>query len=56
MHTRASLEDLKKALFSIRRKDIIEAIDEDIVKRANKQSIPSPAFRTVRFPKLQLHT
>ncbi|WAQ94954.1 hypothetical protein MAR_007425 [Mya arenaria] len=52
MHTRASLEDLKKALLSIRRKDIIDLIEEDIMRRASKPNIPSPAFRTVRFPKL----
>ncbi|KAL4221914.1 hypothetical protein ACF0H5_017966 [Mactra antiquata] len=56
MHTRASVEDLKKALTSIRRKDIVEAIEEELTKRANKPSIPSPAFRTVRFPKLQAHS
>ncbi|XP_053373052.1 uncharacterized protein LOC123530850 [Mercenaria mercenaria] len=56
MHTRASVEDLKKALLSIKRKDIVEAIDEDIVRQANKPNIPSPAFRTIRFPKLKVHT
>lgn len=56
MHTRASVEDLKKALQSVRRKDVIEAIDEELTKIANKPNIPSPAFRTVRFPKLQVHS
>ena len=52
MHTRASVEDLKRALLAVRRKDIVDLVEEDITRRANKPSIPSPAFRTVRFPKL----
>lgn len=54
MHTRASVEDLKKALLSVRRKDIVEMIEEELTRIANKPSIPSPAFRTVRFPKLHV--
>lgn len=54
MHTRASVDDLKKALFAIRRKDIVDLIEEHIARKANKPTIPSPAFRTVRFPKLSM--
>lgn len=53
MHTRACVDDLKKALLSVKRKDIVDLIEEDITKRASKPSIPSPAFRTVRFPKVK---
>ena len=54
MHTRASVDDLKKALLSIRRKDIVDEIEKHNARRASKPTIPSPAFRTVRFPKLSL--
>ena len=54
MHTRASVADLKKALLSIRRKDIVEQIEDHIARKASKPTIPSPAFRTIRFPKLSM--
>ncbi|XP_033762334.1 myosin-4-like [Pecten maximus] len=57
MHNRASVDDLKAALHQIRRKDIVEEIDTELAKRANKvkqenlQKAESPT-RTVRFPRV----
>ncbi|XP_060066325.1 uncharacterized protein LOC132546619 [Ylistrum balloti] len=57
MHNRASVDDLKAALQQIRRKDIVDEIDTELAKRANKvkqenlQKAESPT-RTVRFPRV----
>ncbi|XP_069110538.1 synaptonemal complex protein 1-like [Argopecten irradians] len=57
MHNRASVDDLKAALLQVRRKDIVEEIDIELAKRANKvkqenlQKAESPT-RTVRFPRV----
>lgn len=53
MHTRASVDDLKKALTAIKRKDIADKVDEELSKkRAVKPKISS----AVKFPKLLVQT
>ncbi|XP_046347125.2 uncharacterized protein LOC124127798 [Haliotis rufescens] len=51
MHTRAKLEDLVDTLHEIRRRDIVDKIEEDFNAR-KKPHIQTPLVRTVHFPKL----
>ncbi|KAK3604751.1 hypothetical protein CHS0354_017858 [Potamilus streckersoni] len=51
VHTRTSLNELKKALLVCKRKDIADLIDQKMSKK-RKPSVASRAVRTVRFPKL----
>ncbi|KAL3831684.1 hypothetical protein ACJMK2_023407 [Sinanodonta woodiana] len=51
VHTRTSLNDLKKALLVCKRKDIADLIDQKMSQKRTP-AVASRAFRTVRFPKL----
>ncbi|XP_062574829.1 uncharacterized protein LOC134236668 isoform X2 [Saccostrea cucullata] len=53
MHTRASVDDLKKALIAIKRKEVAEKVEEELSK---KRPIKAKVPQTVRFPKVLVQT
>lgn len=53
VHTRASVDDLKKTLVAIKRKEIADKVDEELAK---KKSVKSKPQQAVRFPKVLVQT
>lgn len=53
MHTRASVDDLKKALTAIKRKDIADKVDEELSK---KRAVKPKTSSAVKFPKVLVQT
>ncbi|XP_048754088.1 intersectin-1-like isoform X2 [Ostrea edulis] len=53
VHTRASVDDLKKTLISIKRKEIADKVEDELAK---KKTVKPKPQQTVRFPKVLVQT